>query len=59
MFTKVFGMLTQGFRYKQILAFITVPDKSFIEYQNRKLVHIRFEAGSTRTIATEMSGGKA
>jgi predicted nucleic acid-binding Zn-ribbon protein len=37
-------MLTQGFRYKQILTFITVPDESFIERQSRKLVHIRFES---------------
>lgn len=41
---RVFGMLTQGFRYKQILTFITVPDETFIERQSRKLVHIRFEA---------------
>ena len=41
---RVFGMLTQGFRYKQIITFITVPDESFIEKQSRKLVHIRFEA---------------
>ena len=41
---RVFGMLTQGFRYKQIITFITVPDESFIERQSRKLVHIRFEA---------------
>ena len=40
----VFGMLTQGFRYKQIITFITVPDQSFIERQSRRLVHIRFEA---------------
>ncbi len=41
---RIFGMLTQGFRYKQIITFITVPDESFIERQSRKLVHIRFEA---------------
>ena len=41
---RIFGMLTQGFRYKQIITFITVPDESFIEKQSRKLVHIRFEA---------------
>ncbi len=41
---RIFGMLTQGFRYKQINTFITVPDESFIERQSRKLVHIRFEA---------------
>jgi predicted Zn-ribbon and HTH transcriptional regulator len=41
---RIFGMLTQGFRYKQILTFITVPDETFIERQSRKLVHIRFEA---------------
>ena len=44
MSARVFGMLTQGFRYKQILTFITVPDETFIERQSRKLVHIRFEA---------------
>ena len=41
---RVFGMLTQGFRFKQILTFITVPDETFIERQSRKLVHIRFES---------------
>jgi uncharacterized Zn finger protein (UPF0148 family) len=40
----IFGMLTQGFRYKQIITFLTVPDETFIERQSRKLVHIRFEA---------------
>ena len=44
MSARVFGMLTQGFRYKQILTFITVPDETFIERQSRKLVHIRFES---------------
>jgi rubrerythrin len=44
MSARVFGMLTQGFRYKQILTFITVPDEIFIERQSRRLVHIRFEA---------------
>ena len=44
MSARVFGMLTQGFRYRQILTFITVPDETFIERQSRKLVHIRFEA---------------
>lgn len=47
---RIFGMLTQGFRYKQILTFITVPDESFIERQSRKLVHIRFEATDTQGI---------
>ena len=47
---KVFGMLTQGFRYKQILTFITVPDETFIERQSRKLVHIRFEATDVQGI---------
>lgn len=42
--SRIFGMLTQGFRYKQIMTFITVPDETFIERQSRKLVHIRFEA---------------
>ncbi|MHB1439992.1 MAG: hypothetical protein ACYCSO_05180 [Cuniculiplasma sp.] len=42
--SRIFGMLTQGFRYKQILVFITVPDETFIERQSRKLVHIRFES---------------
>ena len=40
----VFGMVTQGFRYKQIILFITVPDDTFIERQSRRLVHIRFES---------------
>ncbi len=44
MLARVFGMLTQGFRYKQILTFITVPDEVFIERQSRRLVHIRFES---------------
>ena len=42
MSARVFGMLTQGFRYKQILTFITVPGEIFIERQSRRLVHIRF-----------------
>lgn len=37
-------MLTQGFRYRQVLTFITVPDETFIERQSRKLVHMRFES---------------
>ena len=45
---RIFGMLTQGFRYKQIITFITVPDESFIERQSRKLVHIRFEASDVQ-----------
>ncbi|MHB8544870.1 MAG: P-loop NTPase family protein [Leptospirales bacterium] len=44
MSARIFGMLTQGFRYKHILIFITVPDESFIERQSRRLVHIRFES---------------
>ncbi len=48
MSARVFGMLTQGFRYRQILTFITVPDETFIERQSRKLVHIRFEASDVQ-----------
>ncbi|EQD66410.1 hypothetical protein B1B_06148 [mine drainage metagenome] len=48
MSARVFGMLTQGFRYKQILTFITVPDETFIERQSRKLVHIRLKARTSR-----------
>ena len=40
----VFGMLTQGFRYKQIITIITVPSLGFIEKQSRKLVHLIFES---------------
>lgn len=40
----MFGMLTQGFRYKQIITIITVPSLGFIEKQSRKLVHLIFES---------------
>ncbi len=42
--SKLFGMLTQGFRYKQIILLLTVPDESFIEAQSRKLTKIAFES---------------
>jgi rubrerythrin len=46
--SKLFGMLTQGFRYKQIILLLTVPDESFIEAQSRKLTKIAFEATSVQ-----------
>lgn len=45
---KIFGMLTQGFRYKQIITIITVPFLGFIEKQSRKLVHLVFESTDTQ-----------
>ena len=44
MSTRVFGMLKQRFRYKQILTFITVPDEIFIQRQSSRLVNIGFES---------------
>ena len=41
---KVFGLLFQGFRYKNLISAITVPDMSFIERQSRVLMHLMFEA---------------
>lgn len=42
--SKVFGLLFQGFRYKNLISAITVPDTSFIERQSRVLMHIMFES---------------
>ncbi len=41
---KVFGLLFQGFRYKNLISAITVPDMSFIERQSRVLMHLMLEA---------------
>ena len=42
--TKLFGMVVQGFRYKQINVFFTVPKLFFIERQSRNLAHMRFQS---------------
>lgn len=42
--TKIFGLLMQGFRYKNLISLITVPDLMFIEKQSRMLMHAYFEA---------------
>jgi len=47
---KIFGKLFQGFRYKQLISMITVPDISFIERQSRMLMHLYFEATDTQGI---------
>ena len=46
----IFGMITQGFRYMQIILLITVPKMSFIERQSRNLIHVRFDATPTQGI---------
>ena len=47
---KIFGKLFQGFRYKNLVSMITVPDISFIERQSRLLMHLYFEATDTQGI---------
>ena len=47
---KIFGKLFQGFRYKNLISMITVPDISFIERQSRMLMHLYFEATDTQGI---------
>jgi ABC-type dipeptide/oligopeptide/nickel transport system ATPase component len=47
---KIFGKLFQGFRYKNLVSMITVPDLSFIERQSRKLMHLYLEATDTQGI---------
>ena len=46
----IFGMLTQGFRYMQIILLITVPKIYFIERQSRNLIHVMFEATDVQGI---------
>ena len=43
---RIFGMVMQGFRYKQVNAFFTVPKLFFIDRQSRNLAHMRFQATS-------------
>ena len=47
---KIFGKLFQGFRYKNLITMITVPNMSFIERQSRMLMHLYFEATDTQGI---------
>jgi DNA-directed RNA polymerase subunit M/transcription elongation factor TFIIS len=46
----IFGMLTQGFRYMQIILLITVPKIYFIERQSRNLIHVMFESTDVQGI---------
>jgi ABC-type dipeptide/oligopeptide/nickel transport system ATPase component len=41
---KIFGKLVQGFRYKNLISLITVPDLSFIERQSRMLLQLYLES---------------
>lgn len=41
---KIFGKLFQGFRYKNLVTMITVPNIAFIERQSRMLMHLYHEA---------------
>ncbi len=50
MSAKIFGKLFQGFRYKNLISLITVPDISFIERQSRMLMHLYLEATDTQGI---------
>lgn len=45
---KLFGKITQSFRYKQLITIITVPKMSFIEKQSRNLVHLLLKGTSTQ-----------
>lgn len=47
---KIFGKLYQGFRFKNLISIITVPDLDFIESQSRRLMHILLEATDTQGI---------
>lgn len=47
---KIFGKLFQGFRYKNLISMITVPDLSFIERQSRVLMHLYIEATDVQGI---------
>ena len=47
---KIFGKLFQGFRYKNLVTMITVPNISFIERQSRMLMHLYLEATDTQGI---------
>jgi hypothetical protein len=47
---KIFGKLFQGFRYKNLIAMITVPNIAFIERQSRMLMHLYLEATDTQGI---------
>lgn len=48
--SKVFGLLFQGFRYKNLISLITVPSYQFIEKQSRMLMHLYFEATSVQGV---------
>ena len=50
MAAKIFGKLFQGFRYKNLISLITVPDMSFIERQSRTLMHLYLEASDTQGV---------
>lgn len=39
LFNKIAGYISQSFRFKNLVLFITVPDMSFIDIQQRKLAH--------------------
>lgn len=47
---KIFGKLFQGFRYKNLVTMITVPNIAFIERQSRMLMHLYLEATDTQGI---------
>jgi len=47
---KIFGKLFQGFRYKNLISMITVPNFGFIEKQSRMLMHLYFEATDVQGI---------
>ncbi len=41
---RIFGMITQAYRFKQYITLITTPKMNFIEKQSRQLIHLIFEA---------------
>lgn len=44
----IFSMVTQSFRYRQIVTLVTTPDWSFIDAQVRSLFDVFFEATETQ-----------
>lgn len=45
---KVFGKVTQSFRFKQLITLMTTPDMTFIENTSRKLINILFQADDVK-----------
>lgn len=48
---KIFGKLTQNFRYRNLITIFTVPAMDFIEKQTRMLIHMYFEMTQLQGVA--------